>query len=943
MIASTVSTVQDFLSYWGKTNRSGRPGNDPYHLLAWHCLDVAACALIIVKRNQFGIKDVLAACGLTGKNAENWIAWLFACHDIGKFARGFQRFATFPGSPLVPALAGVATSQRHDALGFYLWSTLTKRWREKESENEIFSDIPLAARTKLKKALDVWMSVSTGHHGIPPDTHASGGSLAFDDADITAAEHFLAALSQLFPVTLPAAWETQEGTQALREHSWFFAGVMTLADWMGSDETQFPLISAPMPIANYWSQSCEKARRAAARLPAHAAHSAWRSPQTLFPFIDTLTPLQQLATTLDISAPGPQLIIMEDVTGAGKTEAALILAQRLLSAGKGQGLYVGLPTMATANAMYQRLAGAYRALFVDDARPSLILAHGGRDMSSLFRESVWQPESETAENYSQDDASATAECHVWFTDSRKKALLADIGVGTLDQVLMSVMQFRHQSLRLLGMHNKILLLDEVHAYDGYMVRLLEGLLHFHAASGGSAIILSATLPASLREKLLAAFHQGAGFSAPLPPKEAEYPWLSHLAATGLDTPPLETQREVKRRVAVDWIYTCDDALALIWQAVEAGQCVCWIRNTVDDAIAVFLRLLKDGRLPAEDLLLFHSRFAFADRMAIEEQTLNWFGKSAPGNMRRGKVLIATQVVEQSLDLDFDVMISDLAPVDLLIQRAGRLQRHIRDACGQCKTELPDERPSPVLHILAPEWQPDAKNGWLGEALSGTGYVYPDHATLWRTQALLRSHGVIDMPGNARALIDGVYEQKITAPDTLQDITELTFDLSENSAHQPPGGVSPPKIEMSDTLQKSANAAYGKNLGKRAEAAQFLLQRNKGYCRKASKLLWEKDVEFSTRLGEKTVDVYLACQDEEMRLRPIVNDSDFGWEKSRLSVRLTWWQKHAAALNCPDEATLEQFRHRIRRPAALVIMVSAQGEAPYYSKRFGLTGNTPVAE
>ena len=193
-------------------------------------------------------------------------------------------------------------------------------------------------------------------------------------------------------------------------------------------------------------------------------------------------------------------MILEDVTGAGKTEAALILTHRLMSANKGHGLYVGLPTMATANAMYKRLAAAYRALFADDSRPSLILAHGGREMSDAFRHSIWQPAESTVEDYARDDGNAASECHAWFADSRKKALLAEVGVGTLDQLLMAVMPFRHQSLRLLGMHGKILLLDEVHAYDGYMVKLLEGLLRFHAAQGGSAIILSATLPINLREK-----------------------------------------------------------------------------------------------------------------------------------------------------------------------------------------------------------------------------------------------------------------------------------------------------------------------------------------------------------------------------------------------------------------------------------------------------------
>ncbi|MGD8205668.1 CRISPR-associated helicase Cas3' [Pantoea sp. FN0305] len=898
----TTLSTPDFLRYWGKTNKSENNKNDPYHLLAFHCLDVAACGYFIVKNNIFNINNMLQKCGIADRDGANWIAWLFATHDIGKFARGFQKFALFPDAPLVPPVSNVSAIERHDTLGFYLWNKIFENWCN--NSNDFIPGIEQETRIKFETALTIWMSVSTGHHGIPPDTLKNGSSLAFNTEDIAAATHYLEALNQLFPFTLVQEWQKKAGKKNLRQQSWFFAGVMTLADWIGSDETHFPLISSPMPLKDYWPLACEKAQRAILTLPSLSERSLYQGHQTLFPFIKTLTPLQQQATMLDISAAGPQLIIMEDVTGAGKTEAAMILVHRLISASKGKGLYVGLPTMATANAMYTRLAKAYRALFAEEARPSLVLAHGGREMSASFRQSVWQRDEGSAENYTQGDASALAECHAWFADSRKKALLAEVGVGTLDQLLMAVMPFRHQSLRLLGIQEKILLLDEVHAYDGYMVKLLEGLLRFHAAQGGSAIILSATLPAALREKLLNAFNDGAGFAAPEIGEEADYPWLSHLSSAGLTEQPLTTRPEVQRTVTINWLQTRSHALDIIYQVVESGGCICWIRNTVDEAMEVFQQLLNEGKIPAQNILLFHSRFAFADRMAIEEKTLNWFGKDALVSERRGKVLIATQVVEQSLDLDFDWMISDLAPIDLLIQRAGRLQRHTRNAQGECKNTLPDERHAPILHILAPEWQPHAEQDWLGEELRGTGFVYPDHACLWRTQALLRASGEIRMPENARMLVDGVYEQKIAAPENLQSIADM---------------------------------AFGKILSQRSVAAQNLLQRDKGYDREASDFFWDKDREFSTRLGEESIDVYLAWLDENNVLQPIVSEGEFCWEQSRVSVRRSWWQKQCGAFTCPKDEALELFRKKQHRPIAHVILVTPAGESPYYSKRFGLTG------
>ncbi|WP_330982870.1 MULTISPECIES: CRISPR-associated helicase Cas3' [Enterobacterales] len=896
-----IGDVPDYLCYWGKTSDSSLQESRDWHLLAYHCLDVAACGYLIVERNIYCAKNSLYECGLGDDEIPVWIAWLFATHDIGKFARGFQRLVEFTDSPLVPPVNGVNAFARHDSLGMYLWQKLYRGWLA--GKNNILPDIPPEERDEYEDALHSWMSVSTGHHGLPPDNSNKKIPLAFCDDDIAAAEHFMEDLSQLFPIKIPAQWKDKNGRKNIRQQSWFFAGLMTLCDWMGSDQTLFPVVSTPMPLPEYWPLACERAQRALSAIPSPSEPNPYSGYQTLFPFIRQLTPLQQRATTLDISSPGPQLIILEDVTGAGKTEAALILAHRLLSAGKGQGLYVGLPGMATANAMYQRLQKAYRQLFSEESQPSLILAHSGREMSEAFRQSIWQPSATDAQPYSASEATASGQCHAWYADSRKKALLAEMGVGTLDQLLMAVMPFRHQSLRLLGMRDKVLLLDEVHAYDSYMVRLLEGLLHFHAAQGGSAIILSATLPASLREKLLAAFNDGAGFP-PQTPDEADYPWLSHLSAAGLYEQPLPTRPEVQRTVAVNALVEPSDAMALIHQAVAAGQCICWIRNTVDEALDIYQQLLAAGTLPAADILLFHSRFAFADRLAIEEKTLNWFGKDAPPVSRKGKVLIATQVVEQSLDVDFDWMISDLAPIDLLIQRAGRLQRHIRDAEGNPKSQLPDERQPPVLHLYGPQWQEDAHPEEYAKALKGTGYIYPDHGCLWRTQALLRQVGEIRMPEGARTLVDGVYEQKIAAPAGLQTVSDL---------------------------------AFGQDLSRRSVAAQNLLSRNKGYDREASDFLWSEDREFSTRLGEPSLDVYLAWPDGDGILQPIVREGDFRWEKSRISLRESWWRKHQAQLEQPEEEQLALFRKQQHRPTAQVVLVSEQGEAAYYSKRFGLTG------
>ncbi|MBH2878897.1 CRISPR-associated helicase Cas3' [Serratia marcescens] len=892
------SDIPDYMRYWGKAKRADLPGeSDDYHLLAYHCLDVAACGYQMVIDNRFHAADILAEIGISRADGAYWFAYFLALHDIGKFARGFQQLYPHNNSALVPD-AGRVYRPRHDSLGYWLWQNhILSRWLDDniallpDDEN----------KDQCESSLNIWLQLVTGHHGEPPEN--TNGALAFTREDMLAAESYLLAIQTVFPETsFPPQFADKTWRRNLKKQSWLLAGLAVLADWLGSNQYYFPFVAAPMALANYWKQAQRQAQHAITSLPSASVVNADYQYQHIFPFIRKLSPLQQDADEADISSQGSQLFILEDVTGAGKTEAALILANRLMSQGKAGGLYVGLPTMATANAMYQRLSKAYHALFQSSSRPSLVLAHGASKMSKAFSQSVWQGDNNGQSRYGGAESSASGECNSWFADSRKKALLAEVGVGTLDQLLMAAMPYRHQSLRLLGINRKVLILDEVHAYDSYMVRLLEGLLHFHAAQGGSAIILSATLPYSLRGKLLNAFARSAGWSAPAPTQNAGYPWVSQLNDRGLAERQVATRAEVKRSVNVSWITHLEDALAMIERAVAEGRCICWIRNTVDDAMLVYRQLQQRGKIPAEALLLFHSRFAFVDRLRVEQTTLDWFGKNADPQQRQGKVLIATQVIEQSLDIDLDMMISDLAPIDLLIQRAGRLQRHIRDENGNTGDVTQDARPAPVLSVFAPEWQPNAQEDWLGEALRGTGYVYPDHACLWRTQAILRELRGITMPDQARTLVESVYEGSIEAPPALLDVEDKVL---------------------------------GAKYGERMAAGQNVLSRDQGYDRRASSTLWSPAAELTTRLGDETLDIYLAYRTPE-GIKPYADVDDFPWEQSRVQVREKWWRKHCARLPQLTETELEAFRKQQHRPQGTVLLLET--DCNYYHQSLGLLGN-----
>ncbi|BEO45249.1 CRISPR-associated helicase/endonuclease Cas3 [Serratia marcescens] len=891
------SDIPDYLRYWGKAKKVGLSEGDDYHLLAYHCLDVAACGYQMVIDNRFHAADIFAELGFSRADGAYWFAYFLSLHDIGKFARGFQQLYPHNNSVLVPD-AGRVYRPRHDSLGYWLWNNhILSRW----SDDNIALLPDDENKRKYVSCLDTWLQLVTGHHGEPPEN--ANGALAFTREDMLAAESYLLAIQAVFPISsFPSLFADKAWRRSLKKQSWLLAGLAVLADWLGSNQHYFPFVAAPMSLVMYWQQAQQRAQIAIASLPAVSEVSSVYQCQHIFPFIKKLSPLQQDADEADISPQGSQLFILEDVTGAGKTEAALILANRLMSQGKADGLYVGLPTMATANAMYQRLSKAYHALFQPASRPSLVLAHGASKMSKTFSQSVWQGDNDGPSLYGGAESSASGECNSWFADSRKKALLAEVGVGTLDQLLMAAMPYRHQSLRLLGINRKVLILDEVHAYDSYMVRLLEGLLHFHAAQGGSAIILSATLPYSLRGKLLSAFARGADWSAPAPTQNAGYPWVSQLNTHGLAERQVATRAEVKRRVNVDWVTHLEDALAMIERAVAEGRCICWIRNTVDDAMLVYRQLQRRGKIPEEDLLLFHSRFAFVDRLRVEQKTLDWFGKTADPHIRRGKVLVATQVIEQSLDIDLDMMLSDLAPIDLLIQRAGRLQRHIRDENGNTGDVTLDARPAPVLSVFAPEWQSNAQEDWLGDALRGTGYVYPDHACLWRTQAILRELQSIIMPEQARILVEGVYEGQIEAPSALLTIEDKVL---------------------------------GAKYGERMAAGQNVLSRDQGYDLRASSTLWSPAAELTTRLGEETLDIYLAYRTPE-GIKPYAAVDDFPWEQSRVQVREKWWRKYCARLPQLTETELEAFRKQQHRPQGVVLLLEVGCD--YYHPSLGLLGN-----
>ncbi len=834
--------TKDYHRYWGKAAKLDEAGSPDYHLLPYHCLDVAAVGFLLLDPSSSRNAHIAQQLKVDPIWLQRWFAFCLSLHDLGKFCRSFQNLAPNLSPALVPA-AGCANSVRHDSLGIGMWQNVLI-----QRTSDLF-------HSTNSKTITGWLEVVFGHHGHPPNQNL-GRQIkrhCLEEDELAAESFFRDASSLLMPELTPLK---DIDRSVFRSASWNLAGLAVLADWLGSNQSVFPYRAGSLSIDDYWHsvalpQSAEAVKMAALNT---CSVARFTGIQQHFDFVEEPTPLQNMASSISLGH-GPNLFILEDVTGSGKTEAAMVLVHRLMEAKKANGVYFGLPTMATSNAMYERLSDCYAGFFDEQSLPSLVLAHSASRLSDSFAQSVGLS-AQTADLQNEPQAAtASAYCNEWLADNRKKALLANVGVGTIDQALIGVLPARHQSLRLHGLHDKVLVVDEVHAYDPYMQKLLSNLLAAHARQGGSAILLSATLPHSHRSELLQAYADGLGSELPPTAAKSAYPLMTQLSQEGIAEHEIDTRAEVRRTVNITRLDSEEVVMQVVREAVSAGSCVCWVRNTVRDAKRAFQSLQNQEWLSCGQINLFHSRYAMIDRQRIETNVLNRFGKSSKADDRVGQVLIATQVAEQSLDLDFDVMISDLAPIDLLIQRAGRLQRHVRDAQGNPKPNGKEQREPAHLFILSPDPAVVSDADWLKSLLPGTQAVYSNVGELWRTIRALLHHG-LEMPELARELVESVYGEGNSIPEPLDRPTS--------------------NAEVEQKV-KSGLAEFNK------------LRLELGYTWKsANNNHWDEDVNIPTRLGAETCDIALA-REENGKLVPYARGVARPWAMSQLSVPLREWK------------------------------------------------------
>jgi CRISPR-associated endonuclease/helicase Cas3 len=563
------------------------------------------------------------------------------------------------------------------------------------------------------------------------------------------------------------------------------SGLVVIADWLASqtDVIERHLLpidgwrGRPEELDDHWRKSVgvagsalRKARLGRARFTVCEFSGTFDFPPNALQrdLIDALPEL--------VDQRGAGLVLVTAPTGDGKTEAALFAAGVLGRASDARGLYFALPTMATANGMHPRVKEfADKALSGERA---LVLLHSMARLSPLFNPPHQDSNGEDpppAIGELSSDLGTALEAGDWLL-GRNRGLLAPLGVGTIDQALLGVLPLKHNALRLFGLSDKVFVVDEAHAYGPWMHQLLVRLLEWLGAFKAPVVLLSATLTGRTAASLVNAYRRGAGFPEPTA-IEPRYPgWLFADAATGSVGESRATASERPRRLdvvvrSVAWdVNDSPEAgvqeggrRAALRQELEnvareggtALVCcttVAEAQSTYRDLCATFpeLAAVEGG------IRLLHSRYQACVRQRITDECEAAYGKPrlSDGALRPrpASILVATQVVEQSLDLDFDLIISDLAPLAQLLQRAGRCRRHPRGVTGRPTWAQDEERPRlVVLDPLRDRNSARAPYSW--------GTVY-DNGLLHRTAQLLRHlpHSQIAVPGDVQELVDAVYAE-----------------------------------------------------------------------------------------------------------------------------------------------------------------------------------------
>jgi len=698
------------LKLWAKSK--GKTPEEVLYPLLYHMIDVAMVSEEMWRRALHAQTRSLMAhsFGLADRETSVCLSFWAGLHDIGKASPSFQSMNSTAQSRLESLGFDFESREkaRHEAITLKVFPHLV--------EAASPGSLPLEAARLIGRAI-------AGHHGA--FQHADPGPRQRGEGRWAEARSALISeLSRILGVSqLPAPRCSLEESMPYL----MLAGLTAVADWIASNEDFFPYETGSTPDGHA-VVSRQLAREAMQKL----GWTGWRPPTTtpslrdLFPrIIDNPYPLQEKVGQLpDTLTQTPGLVIIEAPMGEGKTEAAIYLADRWVATLAQKGAYFALPTQATSNQMFSRVSDYLETRYPEMAT-SLQLIHGGALLSRDF--AGWRRHS----THDQDGEEVVAS--EWF-QPKKRGLLAPFGVGTIDQALLSVLQTKHFFVRLFGLGQKTVIIDEIHAYDTYMGTLLEDLIGWLRALGSAVVLLSATLPERTRKALLRAY--GADVEQ-LP--ASRYPRVTWASGTT----PHVSEVEASRRIELGIRHLKDDLDVLVNELRDTtteGGCIAIVCNTVKRAQQTYAAIKEAGLADSGELMLLHARYPYEEREAKEYAVLDAFSRK--GRRPPKAILVATQIIEQSLDIDFDLMVTDLAPVDLVIQRAGRVHRH--------SNRRPHALSTPALWLRMPE----AANG-SAPNLGDSAYVY-DSYILLLSYLSLANRDLLCFPEDIPRLIEEVY-------------------------------------------------------------------------------------------------------------------------------------------------------------------------------------------
>jgi CRISPR-associated endonuclease/helicase Cas3 len=533
---------------------------------------------------------------------------------------------------------------------------------------------------------------------------------------------------------------------------WWLAGLTSIADWVGSDERFFPPERRTVEV-DVPSDARKALDAIGFRQPEFirdlSFHDLFHDSEK--PEVRWVPNDMQEKSLAIVSAPG--VYVIEAPMGMGKTEAALWAAYQLLVAGKATGIYFALPTQATSNRMHLRMKEFVRRICLTSDATRLI--HGN---SWLMDQSAALSPVSTCHDSASDDARTGRD---WFA-SAKRALIAPFGVGTVDQALLGVVAAKHFFVRHFALAGKVVILDEVHSYDLYTGTLIDKLISTLESLGCTVIVLSATLTGKRRGQIVSRPNNVS--------EDTEFPYpLITGSKEGNSIEPVAATPPESRPVEVDFIAAenaTQEAIAL----AQNGGAVLWICNTVDSAQKQYRRFVELAQKEFP-IGLLHSRFPFWRREELEATWMERFGKD--GKTRCGSILVSTQVVEQSVDLDADLLITELAPTDMLLQRLGRLWRHEREQRPVDAARfyiIKEEKSLEEFRSMEPKA--------IVDSLGGKAHVY-DAFVLLRTLQLWESYPNVVIPLQIRDLIEATYKDRDDDPKSWEKLFDDRFVRNSN--------------------------------------------------------------------------------------------------------------------------------------------------------------------